>query len=334
MAESVGESIGRALRKVRGVTVGVLDGGVASFTAGGDLDRAADPGALCWEIGSITKVFTGVLLAEMAGRGEVALDDPVGRHAPAGAAARLPGEAHQPTLRHLATHTSGLPRLPLRMVRAAGRSDDPYAGLSADDVWAHLGPATRLPRRPRHSYSNYGVGLLGHLLERAAGMPYPDLLAERVLDPLGLTATGCDDCRGGGPVVGGFRRRRETPPWTFGALEAAGALRSTPADMLRFAAACLDAPAGPLGGALEASFGPHHRGRLQRVGLGWQHRVVPPRGGRRPALWHNGGTYGTASFLAIDRERQRAVVAFGNRGPVLASPIDRLGWAVFDGLEG
>ena len=89
-----------------------------------------------------------------------------------------------------------------------------------------------------------------------------------------------------------------------------------------------------MGAPLQASFVPHFRGRIQRVGLGWMHRTVPPGATRRPAVWHNGGTYGTASFLAVDLERSVAVVAFGNRGPVMASPIDKLGWAVFDDLAG
>jgi CubicO group peptidase (beta-lactamase class C family) len=68
---------------------------------------------------------------------------------------------------------------------------------------------------------------------------------------------------------------------------------------------------------------------MRRRGLGWDHRMAPP-GRRRPAVWHNGGTYGAASFLAVDPEEATAVVAFGNRGPVLSSPIDRLGWTLFD----
>ena len=319
----------RLLRKIPGVAVGTLVDGRVEVSAYGSLQGDPSPSSRCWEIGSITKVFTGILLAEMSIRGEVHLDDPIGRFVPDAVASRLPPLGEQPTLAALATHTSGLPRLPRTMIRKVGRSDDPYARLTVDDVWQHLGSGTRRPARPRHRYSNYGMGLLGHLLERAAGEPYDRLVRTRVLDPLGLASTGFGDCCG--EPVEGFRKGRPTPPWTFGALGPAGALRSTIGDMLAFAGRCIDPPEGTIGEALELAAGVHHRGRLLRVGLGWMHRFKP---GAEPssALWHNGGTYGAASFLAVDRVRRVAVAGFGNSGPGLTSPLDKVGWSVLDSL--
>jgi CubicO group peptidase (beta-lactamase class C family) len=114
-----------------------------------------------WEIGSITKVFTGILFADMCEHGEVGLEDPIGRWVPAEVAERLPD--HQPTLRQLATHTSGLPRLPKGWMRRI-KGPDPYSQLSLQDVWDALGPQTLAPSKERFRYSNFGMGLLGHLL--------------------------------------------------------------------------------------------------------------------------------------------------------------------------
>jgi CubicO group peptidase (beta-lactamase class C family) len=325
-----------ALRKVPGIVVGVLRDGRLEVTALGSVAQEANPASLCWEVGSITKVFTGLLLAEMSLRSEVRLDDPIGRFLPGEVAARLPALGLQPTLAHLATHTAGLPRVPWALLRRVRRSADPYAQLTEEQVFACLGPGTRRPRRPRSRYSNYGMGMLGHLLGRAAGRPYEALLEERLLGPLGLTATGVG---GGGPgaePVPGFRKGRPTPPWTFGALAGAGALRSTATDLLTFAGACLDPPAGILGEAFDLARSPHHRGRLPfaAMGLGWMLRTRDRRRQPTEICWHNGGTYGASSFLAVDIPRRLAVVALGNAGPGLIPPLDGPSWTLLDDLAG
>jgi len=325
----------RALRKVPGIVVGVLQDGRPEITALGSVEREADPASLCWEIGSITKVFTGLLLAEMSLRGEVRLDDPIGRYLPDEAAERLPALDMQPTLTHLATHTAGLPRVPWALLRKVRSSPDPYSQLTEEQVFACLGPRTRRPRRPRSRYSNFGMGLLGHLLARAAGRPYGALVAERLLGPLGLTATGVGGCGETSPTpVPGFRKGKHTPPWTFGALEGAGALRSTATDLLAFAGACLDPPPGAVGEALSLARRPFHRGRLPfaALGLGWMLRTRDRRRQPTEVCWHNGGTYGGSSFLAVDIPRRLAVVALGNAGSGLVPPLDGPSWALLDAL--
>jgi D-alanyl-D-alanine-carboxypeptidase/D-alanyl-D-alanine-endopeptidase len=322
-----------ALRRVPGIVVGVLRDGRAETHALGTV-AGSDPGFLCWETGSITKVLTGSLLAEMSLRGEVGLEDPIGRHLPDQAAARLPALPLQPTLGDLAAHTSGLPRLPWAIIRRGRGSPDPYSNLTEEEVFSCLGSRTRRPRRPRQHYSNFGAGLLGHLLARAAGRPYASLVCERLLLPLGMTGSGVGACAPGIAVVPGYRRGKPTPPWNFGALEAAGALRSTAADLLVFAAACLDPPPGILGEALTLARRPYRQGRraFAAAGLGWMLRTRDRR--RRPATicWHNGGTYGGSSFLAIDVSRRLAVVALGNAGPGLLPLLDGPSWMLLDSL--
>ncbi|MDQ3640807.1 MAG: beta-lactamase family protein, partial [Actinomycetota bacterium] len=208
----------------------------------GRLPHGGSPNDDRWEIGSITKVFTAVLLAEMTGAGDVALEHPIGRYLPDSVASRLPSEPQQPTLEDLATHTAGLPSLPLRILPRGLERRDPYSELTEADVFGCLGPRTRRPHRARFRYSNFGVGLLGHLLARAAARPYDELLTERLLVPLGLMHTGVASGGDRSPVVQGYRRGRPTPPWTFGALAGCGALRSTVGDLLCFMRACLQPP--------------------------------------------------------------------------------------------
>lgn len=324
----------RTLRRVPGIVVGSLHEDRPEVTALGSVAGEPDPASLCWEIGSITKVFTGLLLAEMSLRGEVRLDAPIGGYLPDEAAARLPGPERQPTLADLATHTSGLPRLPWALIRSVRRSPDPYSHLTEEQILACLGPRTRRPRRPRFRYSNFGMGLLGHLLARAAQQPYPTLVEERLLRPLGMAATRAGACGPGSIPVPGFRRGKPTPPWTFGALQGAGALRSTAGDLLVFAAACLEPPPGVLGEALTLARRPHRQGRLPfaAAGLGWMLRTGDRHRRSAGVCWHNGGTYGGSSFLAIDPARRLAVVALGNSGPGWLGPLDGPSWRLLDAL--
>jgi CubicO group peptidase (beta-lactamase class C family) len=319
----------RVTRKVPAIVVGTLVDGGVEYTGLGTTAAEAHPEHLVWEIGSITKVFTGILLAEMSLRGEVHLDDPIGRHLPSDVSGRLPALGLQPTLTDLATHTAGLPRIPWAWLRKIRGSDNPYSTLTEQDVWDALGPRSRRPRKPKPRYSNFGVGLLGHLLGRAAGTDYGSVVMERVVTPLGMAATGI----GTTPVVPGFRKSKPTPPWTFGAVAGAGALRSTAEDLITFAGACIDPPPGRLGEAIELARQPAWKGRIRCAGLGWQIRLGRPGQPPGETMWHDGGTYGGSSFIAIDPNRRIAVATLGNTGPGLLAPLDGPSWKVFDRLQ-
>ena len=197
-----------------------------------------------------------------------------------------------------------------------------------------LGPRTRRPRRPRHRYSNFGVGSLGHLLAAASEGTYARLVEEQLLRPLGMASTGVGSCRGSNQVVPGFRKERPTPPWTMGALQGAGAVRSTMADMVTFANATIYPPSGPIGEALTLAATPVYPARGPRggQGLGWMIRTWPGRRGSS-AIWHKRGTYGGSSFLAIDLAARFAVIALGNTGPRMVPPLDGPSWKLFDSLH-
>ncbi|KUJ69993.1 hypothetical protein ACZ90_06400 [Streptomyces albus subsp. albus] len=207
--------------------------------------RAADPHTR-FETGSVTKTFTALLLAEMVACGEVGYTDPITRYLPPGAlpgrgavrGALRGGASRDPlgsiTLLHLATHTAGLPRLPPGFLRQAAPRwfSNPYERFGTRAVLAalartrpHPAPGTRV------RYSNFGVGLLGLLLARAAGLDYAELLASRVLAPLGLYET---DCAADREQATGYWHRRPRPSWRIPGLPAAGALRSSAHDLLHY----------------------------------------------------------------------------------------------------
>ncbi|WP_165821054.1 serine hydrolase domain-containing protein [Nocardioides gansuensis] len=270
---------------------------------GGGIHRAGrhevPPGAL-WQIGSVTKVFTALVLARAVVRGDVTLETPV--------AALLPGlEARAPiTLGQLATHTAGLPRVPGSVWRhALTRDADPYAGIDAGRLRAAVGSA-RLRGAGRPRYSNLGFGLLGHALAAAAGTAYGDLVHAEVCEPLGLadTTTTPPASR---TLTGHTRRgRARARAWGFDAMAGCGALWSSIEDMQRFAAHVVDPPEGELGEAMRLAATPVVETAGVGHGLGW---LVLRRGPAAGCLFHNGGTYGFRSALVADPATGRAAVA-------------------------
>lgn len=314
------ESTVRAILQARvdaglaaGLVVGLLEAdGSRSIVACGRSDgpggRPLD-GATVFEIGSITKVFTGTLLAEMVGRGEVRLDQPVAELLPA--AVKVPARGDTViTLLDLANQRSGLPRLPTNL--APKDPANPYADYTVEKLYEFLSGFT-LARAPgaRYEYSNLGVGLLGHALSRKAGRPYETLLVERVLKPLGMADTritlGADLERrlAAGHDASGAR----TANWDLPTLAGAGGLRSTAHDMLRFLAANLDSSATPLSNALRLAQRPRSAaGPNVQVGLGW-HRLSAFGA---EIVMHNGGTGGYRSFAGFDPAMRVGVVVLAN----------------------
>jgi CubicO group peptidase (beta-lactamase class C family) len=242
-------------RQSIGLGVGVLAAESDSMVFGGKAS-AADAGSLdentLFEIGSITKVFTTTLLAEMQVAGELEFNDRVNRYLPPEGRLVCRG-GNDVTLLHLATHTSGLPRLPPNLTWKKLGSDNPYADYSAEDLHAGLAKC-RLKNRPgaRTRYSNLGSGLLGHVLSRVGGADYERLLSERVLQPLGMRDTAVRlSHEQQKRLVLGHSEGKPVRHWDFQVLAGAGALRSTVPDMLRFLRANIDPTSTPLRAAIE-----------------------------------------------------------------------------------
>src|SRR5690606_29871805 len=257
-----------------GIVVGVIEPNgrrvVAEGTLGVDDERPVG-GDTIFEVGSVNKVFTTLLLAEAVQRGEVALDDPVAQFLPAEAEVPERG-GRRISLLDLATQSSGLPRLPTNIDPADPR--DPYADYGTTDLYAFLADYS-LPRDigTQFEYSNLGMGLLGHTLALAAGESYETLLEERVLAPLQLDDTGIGPAEGqqARMAAGHDAYLRPASYWTFDALASAGALRSTANDLLDFLAAAMGLVETPLAPAFAATLEPRRPTGMPdtEIGLGW-----------------------------------------------------------------
>jgi CubicO group peptidase (beta-lactamase class C family) len=295
-----------------GIVLGVMeaDGSTRIVTAG-EAGPVAHPlgERSVFEIGSITKVFTGILLADMVQRGEVLLNDPVSKYLPTDVT--MPSRnGREITLLDLSTHRSALPRLPSNM--APKDASNPYADYTVDQLYAFLSShQLRRDIGSQYEYSNLAVGLLGHVLGRVAGMSYEDLVRSRILAPLGMTMSGItltpemQDWM----VAGHNQSRAVVPLWDLPTFAGAGALRSSTLDMFRFLAANLGPPEGDLEKATRASHIPHREaGPQMQVGLNWHIQAV----GNRRIIWHNGGTGGFRTFIGFDPDEGVGVVVLTN----------------------
>ncbi|MFF3544112.1 serine hydrolase domain-containing protein [Streptomyces platensis] len=297
------------------VVVAVTRRGRRTVMTGGSAMAPPTPRhALRYELGSLSKTFTVLLLADLARSGVLSVDDPLAAHLP-----ELPlphPNSRRITLRHLATHTSGLPRIPADLI--AGALVHPYAnGYARYDTerLLHTFARTRPRHRPgtRWRYSNFGLALLGPAMSRAAGAGYPALLTERVLKPLELTDTTLGPGTTGTDAIG-HRTNGVTPVRSadMGAFIAAGSVRATPGDLLSYLEAHLSPADTPLAGPLREVQVPQLRRGLRKRDthtLTWyQHPAA-----HGPLLFHVGATFGQQAFLGYHPATQTGLVALATR---------------------
>lgn len=270
-------------------------------------------GDTAFEIGSVTKAFTALLLADMVERGEVALSDPVAKHLPSGI--RLPERGGRSiTLLDLATHTSGLPFVPDEMPAAGGQAGAETA------AWLYRFLARyELPREigAEREYSNLGYWLLGEALAARAGLPYASLLEKRILRPLRLRSTvftvpprllaklaaGHDAALQPAPSISSLP--------LYAAMPAAGGLLSTAEDLSKLLEVALGYERSPLAPVIAAQIRtrrPTSRPGIEQA-LGWMVEGV----GDDPLVFHDGGTLGYASAVAWDPGKRVGVVVLSNQ---------------------
>jgi CubicO group peptidase (beta-lactamase class C family) len=317
------------LRRNVGIAIGIVDANGRRFVNYGTFgvkDARSVTSETIFEIGSITKVFTSLALADMVERGEVALDDPVANYLPAGV--KVPERGGKKiTLLDLATHSSGLPRLPTNM--APKDPSNPYADYTTGRLFEFLSGYT-LTRDigEKYEYSNLGAGLLGTALARRAGTDYPTLLRTRITGPLKMssTAIALDAALKTRLAAGHDEQRQPAANWDLDALAGAGAIRSDAADMLSFVAANLGYVASPLSRALAAMTKVRRPGPAANVevALAWH---ITHRDGR-DIVWHNGGTGGYRSFIGFDPQARVGVVALSNMSTTTG--VDDIGMHLLD----
>ncbi len=313
---------------VNGLVVGLYDGGkLEIYGFGKGADGKPPDGKTLYELGSVTKVYTSLLLADAVQRREVTLDTPVAELLPPGITVPTKDKVAI-TLKHLALHASGLPRLPPSLIRDP--RPDPYAGYGEEQLYQDLlATDLEVPPGTRIVYSNYGAGVLGVALGRKIGGGFATALRDRVLAPLGLANTflgfpaGTESRR----AQGTNEDLQPTPPWTFDALAGAGALVSDARDQLHLIDTEIDAYAGSkavLRGPMRLTQEDQLENQGPNTGIGWQ----IDKDGR---YWHNGATGGYHAFVGFDPKSRRGVVILASTSTSL---IDRLADTMYKVLEG
>jgi CubicO group peptidase (beta-lactamase class C family) len=312
-----------------GIVVGIIGPEGHKVIAYGPLE-AGDPrplnGDTIFEIGSMTKVFTSLLLADMVQRGEVALDDPASKYLPP--SVKMPERnGRSIALVDLSTHTSGLPRMPNNF--QPKDPGNPYADYSVEQLYQFLS-GYQLTRDigSQYEYSNIGGGLLGHILARRAGMDYGSLVRSRICDPLGMNSTRITltpemKAR---LAVGHNQGLQSVENWDLPTLAGAGALRSSANDLLTFVAANLGYTKSPLAPAMAAMLKvrrPTGQPGLE-IALGWH--IYTTNG--KEIVWHNGGTGGYRSFMGFDPQARIGVVALSNTSTLVG--VDDIGRHLLD----
>ena len=288
-------------------------------------DGAAPSNDTIYEIGSITKTFTGTLLADMILNKEVTLETTIGDLLPA--AKDYPPELRRITVGKIATHSSGLPRLPTNLFATVKDQMNPYATYTPEHLDAFLRTFTP-PADPKPEYSNLGFGLLGYALATKAGKSYEQLITERVLTPLGMrdtviTFTAAHRSK----LAPGHAGGKPVANWDIPTLAGAGALRSTAADMAKYMVAVLDPPDTRIGRAIRMAREP--RAELaegRRIGLAW---ITIKSDQGEDLTWHNGGTGGYRSFIGLIPDAKAGIVVLTNASsspdPLALTALNALG---------
>lgn len=261
-----------------------------------------------YEIGSITKVFTCIILADEVLKGNMSLDDPVSKYLPNNFKAII-GENREITLKDLATHTSGLPRMPTNFNPKDAKN--PFADYTVSNLYEFL-ESYELPRLVgiQYEYSNLAMGLLGHILELKTGRSYSDLIKERITKPLKMYDTDIilSENMQKNLAYGYDAELKLTKNWDLNVLAGAGAIKSTTNDMIKFYRANVDKDDSDLNKAMQLT----HKVAFEdettklKIGLAWHYNTDGT------IIWHNGGTGGYRSFGGFVKDTDKAVIVFTN----------------------
>ena len=316
---------GIANGRYQSIAVALLDHGEQSqwlfgeVAPGGARPTAAD----AYEIGATTRSFTGLLLAQALLAGKLRLDDTLGR---------IFSDVHfadpklaATTIGQLAVHRSGLPALPSNLFPRS--VDDPYVAYDSAALLKYLAHAELDANEiGTYRYSDLGVALLGAAIAHVYKSDYRSRLVGDVLTPLGLGGSGL----GAVPrLIDGYRDGQSVPHWQYQALQAAGGMRSTLSDLIRFATLQLQPDTSSLRAGILLARQPRASAGGGETALAWQVVPVESDGQSWPLLWQAGVTGGFASFIGFRTDRQRAVVLLGN----MSMDLSALGLALVAGRD-
>ncbi|KZN59143.1 hypothetical protein N473_03025 [Pseudoalteromonas luteoviolacea CPMOR-1] len=263
-----------------------------------------DNHASVFEIGSLTKLFTNAVLAQLACEGKLALGEPISSHIDFTTRDNV-----QITFESLATHTSGLPKLPPGLLWQAlfKRKDNPYAAYLEADLLAHLASDIKIKSQTQHAYSNLGIGLLGYVLAKIEQMSFSQLLQKRIFEPLKMPHSFCNWRDVHGELVMGLNTRGEaTSNWDLGVLQGAGAILSSVQDLGQFALAHFDRIHDWVKLQQQITFEQGHT----KMGLGWY--VIDSADKTDKVYFHDGGTGGYSSAMILDIDNRLGYIILSN----------------------
>lgn len=326
IAQILGDRIGRDQANI-GIAVAVIENRETRFVSHGtiaaDSTIAVDEHTI-FEAGSITKLFTNLLLAQLVNAGRIDLDAPITDYLPEGTI--LPQQGDRAiTAFDLATHSAGLSGLP-EDLQARGL-DNPYSGYGAEGIFAWLA-SYDLPRPIGESfdYSNVGTALLAQAIEHVSGVDFADLLQRNILDPLGMTETSL--ALTGQPLperASGHDAAGEiVPHWDFDAFAPAGGLLTSAADLAKFIAAASGAVDSSMTEDFETMLARTRPAGSDSIALGWFITDT----GQGEIVWHNGITGGFRSFAGFERQSGNGVVVLTNM--VTQAGIEDIGMHLLD----
>jgi len=316
-----------------GMVIALLDEHGANIFHAGKLDNDTDQEVnadTLFEIGSITKTFTALLALDMAKRGELNLDDPVAKYLPS--SVKVPAQGgKQITLLDLAVQDSGLP---FNATNFTGNNDqEHYDSYTAEKMYSFLsGYALEDPPGTKFQYSNLGMSLLGHVLERVSRTNFESLVLARICRPLHMDST----CITLSPAlksrmaVGHDDNGKRAPDFDLQVMGPAGALRSSVNDLLKYLAAEIGLTNSPLAPLMKQSQVIHHTDSPDFCKTAMpcvdQNAYNPPG---TELLGHGGGTLGSAAFIGFDKKQHRGVVILSNQRYCHSSTV---GWTILQGL--
>lgn len=322
MDKQVDSAVRKYIQKANtvGLSIGIIKDGKTTLYSYGEIKKGSKilPTAdSFFEIGSITKTFTATLLAWYVNQKKVRLDDPIIMYLPDSVAVNQ--QLKGITLLNLINHTSGLVSVPDNLRNNLTDPLNPYKDYDKQLMYSYL-KSCKLISKPgeKYAYSNLGVGLLGSILQSISGQVFEQMVSDIITRPLGMFST----TQYLNPLflprfVSVYNSNgQDTTPWDFDVLAACGALRSTVNDLLKYANANMNPKSAPLSAAIQLT----HKITFTKdvkIGMGWH--VINING--VDYYFHNGGTYGSSSFMAFNAEKGTAIVLLSNS----AETIDPVG---------
>ena len=312
LPDAVSTSINNRIAKgiIPGIAIAIIDSnGIQYFNFGltSKRGKGVDEHTI-YEIGSISKVFTAILLAQQVRDGDLTLDDKINDYLPAEVKVPVMGE-QEITFGNLSDHTSGLPRMPYNFTPA--NPHNPFADYTVDQMYEFI--SNYQPVREvgeEFEYSNIAQGLLGHLLAENKNTTYENLMIQTIARPLAMNETKIKlDKRMTDNLALGHSDGQVVENWDIPTLAGAGAIRSSTSDMAKFVSANLGYSESPVMAAMEFSHQIRHdKADAMRVALGW----LIKKGEDGDIFCHGGATGGYRTFIGFVKETGKGVVLLTN----------------------